>query len=122
MDEPGILQEPYSGSGLNLIKDVLILYVIQLHQEPRQPSRAIHLPRDGWPVHVSWANVPFAYVVRDVYEVERGVQVVLPTTLLVYEERKHLVKVEEVWLCVRDGMHVVTDVVSPNAIHSVGLS
>ena len=49
-------------------------------------------------MHVSGTHVPFAHVIRDVYEVERGIQIVLPSTFLVYKQGEHLVQVKEVWL------------------------
>lgn len=50
-------------------------------------------------MHVGGTYVPFAHVIRDVYEVECGIQIELPSTLFVYEQGEHLVQVEEVWLC-----------------------
>ena len=46
MDEPGVFQEPYSGSSFHLVKDVLILHVVQLHQKPSQSCRTIDLVGD----------------------------------------------------------------------------
>lgn len=49
-------------------------------------------------MHVSGTYIPLAYIVRDIYEIECGIEVVLPATPFVYEEREHLVKVKEVRL------------------------
>ena len=98
MYESGIVQEAYSGSSFHLVKDVLILDIVQFHQKPSQSCRTIDLVGYRRPVHVSWAYVLFAHIIRDIYEVERGIQIVLPSAFLVYEQGEHLVKIEEVWL------------------------
>ena len=98
MDEPGVFQETYSGSGFYLVKDVLILDIVQFHQKPSQSCRTIDLVGYRRPVHVGGTHVPFTHVIRDVYEVERGIQIILPSAFLVYEQGEHLVQVEEVWL------------------------
>lgn len=70
-------------------------------------------------MHVGWTRIPLADRVRNVYQIERGVEVVLPTPVLVYEEGEHLVQVEEVRLCVSVGVDVVANVVRIHTLHRI---
>ena len=73
-------------------------------------------------MHVSWAYIPIANLVGDVNQVEGGIEVVLPTPLLVNEKGEHLVKIIEIWLCVAVAMHIILDVIDIYPVHRIGLA
>ena len=73
-------------------------------------------------MHVRWADVPFAHLVGNVNQVERGVEVVLPASFFVNEKRKHLVKVKEVRLGVLLVMGILGNLVNIHPIKRIGLA